>query len=238
MQILPAIDLKGGKVVRLVKGDFQKETIYDENPVAVAKRWEGEGARWIHVVDLDGAFQGEPINQDWVREITRSVSCSIEAGGGVRTAETVEALLSFGVKRVVLGTKALTSEIFLQECVRDFGSRIAVSIDARENKLAVKGWTETLSMDALTMAKRLEAIGVSYLICTDIGRDGTMEGPSLSAAQNILNATSIPLIVSGGISSLEDIQAVKKLEGREPWGVIVGRALYENRFSLKTAMSC
>ncbi|MBI4436763.1 MAG: 1-(5-phosphoribosyl)-5-[(5-phosphoribosylamino)methylideneamino]imidazole-4-carboxamide isomerase [Candidatus Omnitrophica bacterium] len=237
MQILPAIDLKGGKVVRLLRGDFSKETVYEENPAAVAKRWESEGAKWIHVVDLDGAFQGEPKNLKWVKEIAQSVSCSIECGGGIRTPETIEELLSYGVKRAVLGTRAILSETFLRDCIRDFGSHIAVSIDARENKLTTHGWTETVSMDAPTMAKRLEEMGLAIVICTDVGKDGTLEGPNLSLYERLVQSTSIPYIVSGGISSLNDIATVLKLKGRRPWGVIVGRAFYEKRFSLSEAMA-
>ena len=237
MQILPAIDLKGGKVVRLLKGDFEKETVYSEDPVSVAKQWEAEGAKWIHMVDLDGAFQGEPKNLEWVEKIARSVSCSIECGGGIRTPEMIEKVLSFGVKRVVLGTRALLSENFLRDCVRDFGCHIAVSIDARENKLTTHGWTETLSMDAPTTAKRLEELGVSLVICTDVGKDGTMEGPNLSLYEKITSVSSIPFIVSGGISSVDDITKVLKLKNRLPWGVIVGRALYEKKFSLQQAMA-
>jgi len=237
MQVLPAIDLKGGQVVRLLRGDFEQSTVYEENPVAVAKRWESEGAKWIHVVDLDGAFQGEPKNLKWVKEITQSVGCSIECGGGVRAPETIEALLAYGVKRVILGTRAILSETFLRDCIRDFGSHIAVSIDARENKLTTHGWTETISMDAPTTAKRLEEMGLAIVICTDVGKDGTLEGPNLSLYEKIVQAASIPYIVSGGIASLNDITTLLKLKGRRPWGVIVGRALYEKRFSLSEALA-
>ena len=237
MQVLPAIDLKGGKVVRLLRGDFEQSTVYEENPVAVAKQWESEGAKWIHVVDLDGAFQGEPKNLKWVKEITQSVNCSIECGGGVRVPETIEALLAYGVKRVVLGTRAILSETFLRDCIRDFGSHIAVSIDARENKLTTHGWTETVSMDAPTTARRLEEMGLAIVICTDVGKDGTLEGPNLSLYEKIVQVSSIPYIVSGGISSLNDVAILLKLKSRRPWGVIVGRALYEKRFSLSEAMA-
>lgn len=237
MQILPAIDLKGGKVVRLLRGDFEKETVYDDDPFAVAKRWEAEGAKWIHVVDLDGAFRGEPMNLKWAKEIAEAVDCSIEYGGGVRTHETIETLLSYGVKRVVLGTRAILSESFLRDCVRDFGSHIAVSIDARENKLTTHGWTETVSLDAPTMAKRLEDLGLAIFICTDVGRDGTLEGPNLSLYEKLAQVTSLPFIVSGGISTLANIASLLKLKGRPPWGVIVGRALYEKKFSVSEAMA-
>lgn len=239
MFILPSIDLKGGKVVRLLRGDFEKETAYSEDPVAIAKKWEKEGAKWIHVVDLDGAFRGEPANLKWVERIVRSISCSIECGGGVRTPETIEKLLSYGIKRVILGTRAILSENFLRDCIRDFGSHIAVSIDARENKLMTHGWTETLSMDAPTLAQRLETLGLSLFICTDIGKDGTLEGPNLPLYESLIRVTSLPFIVSGGISSLKDISALLQLKekGRLPWGVIVGRALYEKKFSLKEAIA-
>ncbi len=236
MQLLPAIDLKGGKVVRLLRGDFKKETVYSEDPVAVAKQWEEEGARWLHVVDLDGAFRGEPVNLDKVKAVTSSVECSVECGGGIRKPELIEKLLSFGVKRVILGTRAIVSESFLKECVLEFGDRIAVSIDARDNKLTTHGWTETVSMDAPTMAKRLEELGVSLVICTDIQKDGALEGPNLSLYQKITKASEIPYIVSGGVSSLEDIRSLYRLKPRLPWGVIVGRALYDKKFSLQEAM--
>ncbi|MFH1857331.1 MAG: 1-(5-phosphoribosyl)-5-[(5-phosphoribosylamino)methylideneamino]imidazole-4-carboxamide isomerase [Candidatus Omnitrophota bacterium] len=237
MQILPAIDLKAGKVVRLLQGNFDKETVYADDPVAVAKQWESEGARWIHVVDLDGAFTGKPVNLKWVKDIAQAVGCSIECGGGFRDPDVIEEVLSYGVKRVVLGTRAILSEAFLQDCIRDFGSHIAVSIDARENKLATHGWTETLAMDAPTTAKRLEELGVATIICTDIGKDGTLAGPNTALYEAIAKITTVPYIVSGGIASLEDIAALRKLKERLPWGVIVGRALYEKRFTLAEAIA-
>jgi len=238
MQILPSIDLRGGKVVRLVRGEFDKETVYSEDPVAIAKEWEAGGARWIHVVDLEGALKGDPKNLHWVKEITQAVGCSIECGGGVRSPETIEKLIAYGAKRIVLGTRAVLSENFLQECILEFGDHIAVSIDARENKLTTHGWTETLSMDAPTMAKRLEDLGVSLVICTDVGRDGTMQGPNLSLYEKIAQKSEIPYVVSGGVSSLKDIAQVLQLKEktRLPWGVIIGRALYEKKFSLQDAI--
>ena len=237
MHILPAIDLKGGKVVRLFQGNFEKETVYEEDPVSAAKRWESEGAKWIHVVDLDGAFRGEPTNLKWVKQITKSVECSIECGGGIRNPETIEEVLSYGVKRVILGTRAILSEAFLRECVRDFGTHVAVSIDARGNQLATHGWTETVSLDAPMTAKRMEELGVGMLICTDIGKDGTLQGPNLSFYEGITKAASIPYIISGGISSIEDISKLLKMKGRRPWGIIIGRALYEKKFSLSEALT-
>ena len=237
MQIIPAIDLREGRVVRLFQGDFGKETRYSDDPAQVAKRWEEEGASLLHVVDLEGALQGKPVNLKWVGEIAKAVSCPVECGGGVRDLETIQKLLATGVKRVVLGTQAIQSEAFLKECLLEFGDNVAVGIDSRKREIKTEGWTKTVTCDPVELAKRFESLGVSTLIVTDIAKDGTLKGPNLSLFRQLLKAVRIPLIASGGVSSLKDLEALRNLSPHPPWGAIVGTALYEGKFTLREAMS-
>lgn len=237
MQIIPAIDLREGRVVRLFQGDFGKETRYSDDPVEVAKRWEGEGAALLHLVDLEGALQGKPVNLRWVGEIAKSVACPIQCGGGIRDLETIEKLLGSGVSRVVLGTQAIQSEAFLKECILEFGENIAVSIDSQKREIKTEGWTKTVTCDPIELARRFESLGVSTLIVTDISRDGTLEGPNLNLFRSLLKTVQLPLIASGGIGTLKDIEALYQLPGRPLSGVIVGRALYEGKFTLKEAIA-
>ncbi len=219
--------------MRLRQGRMDADTVYSSDPQEVARRWEAAGAEWIHVVDLDGAVQGRPVNVEAVKEILEAVRCKVELGGGIRTLEVAEGWLSLGVERVVLGTAALRDPSLLREAVRRFGQRVAVAIDARDGVVMVEGWRASSSRDALEVAEELKASGVSLVIYTDIKRDGMASGPNLEAARE-LSALGLPFILSGGIASLEDLEQVKGLPGLV--GVIVGRALYEGLIDLREAI--
>ena len=237
MTVYPAIDVRAGRAVRLHQGDFGAETIYDDNPVAVARAFALAGAEWIHVVDLDAARTGEPANLAVIEAITAAVSCRVQVGGGVRSVEAAGALLLAGAARVVIGTAAVEDPALIDElCVMHAG-RIAVGLDARGHEVAVRGWTEGSGRDLVETAARFGDSGVACLIVTEIARDGTMEGPSLDQLRGVLEATAVPVIASGGIGGLGDLHALAELEaaGRRLAGAIVGRALYEGRFTLAEA---
>ena len=233
MTIYPAIDIKGGRCVRLTQGRADQETIYADNPADVATQFRTAGSAWVHVVDLDGAFAGEPQNLQAVQAIA-SVGMKVQLGGGLRTREAVERALGFGVSRVVIGTRAAESEAFVGELVQAFGDKIAVGIDAKNGQVAVKGWVATANMSALTLAARMDALGVRTLIHTDIGTDGMLTGPNFPAQEAILKAGKFAVIASGGVSRREDVIKLADLARRYPSldGVIVGKALYEKRVEL------
>jgi len=236
MLIIPAIDLKEGAVVRLVQGRFNKK-IYSRDPVKTARHWIKQGAEMLHIVDLDGAIGGKPKNLGAVKEILKSVSVPVQFGGGIREITTIEKLLKLGVRRVVLGTKAISDKAFLKKAFLRFNSRVIVSIDARDNRLLIKGWrTGYKNADVLGYARFLKEMGFKQLIYTDISKDGTLEGPNLKAIKGLLKKTSLEIIASGGISSLKDISGLKKLEKQGLVGMIIGKALYEGRFSLTEAL--
>jgi phosphoribosylformimino-5-aminoimidazole carboxamide ribotide isomerase len=233
--IFPAIDLKGGKVVRLQQGRSDATTIYSDDPAAVAKRWEDEGARYLHVVDLDGAFEGEPRNWEGVRAILRAVQIPIQLGGGLRRRSQVEEALQMGVTRVVLGTKACDSTDFVSALVEDFRTRIVVGIDARDGFVAVKGWTEQTKLTAIEFAQQVTRLGVQNIIFTDVSTDGMLSGPNYSAITSVCGAVTCNVIASGGISGIEDIARLRHLAEHLPnlVGVIIGKALYDGRIDLK-----
>src|SRR5688572_4350051 len=233
MTIYPAIDIKGGRCVRLTQGRADQETIYAENPADVATQFRTAGSTWVHVVDLDGAFAGEPQNLQAVQAIA-SVGMKVQLGGGLRTREAVERALGFGVSRVVIGTRAAESEAFVGELVQAFGDKIAVGIDAKNGQVAVKGWVATANMSALTLAARMDALGVRTLIHTDIGTDGMLTGPNFPAQEAMLKAGKFAVIASGGVSRREDVIKLTELARRYASldGVIVGKALYEKRVEL------
>jgi len=236
MLIIPAIDLKDAKVVRLYQGKGQ-ETVYSDDPVEVAQNWQKEGAGLIHVVDLDGAFFGEPKNLHAIREICDSIEIPIECGGGIRSRESIRKLLGVGVERVVLGTKAVEDQEFLKEVLSEFPEKIIVSIDAQSGMVMTDGWkTPQPTLDAVNFALRLKAIGFEQIIYTDTLKDGTLTGPNLDGIRNLLKHSGMQIIASGGISSLEDIRNLKEIEKDGLAGVIVGKALYEKRFTLKEAL--
>jgi len=231
LTIIPAIDLKGGRCVRLRQGIASDETVYSDDPVQMAQSWEQQGATWLHVVDLDGAFQGFPVHADLIAKIARAVRIPIEVGGGLRTDDQVEALLASGVTRAVLGTRAWTSPETLARLVKRFGERVAVGLDARNGRVAIKGWTETTGTDALALAARLEKLGVQTLIYTDIAQDGMLKGPNTAAMAALCDRVACRVIASGGVASAEHIAALAALGKPNLAGVIVGKALYEGKVS-------
>ena len=235
MLIIPAIDLKDGRCVRLFQGEMDKETIYFENPVEAARHWLAEGATFIHVVDLNGAVEGRPVHTKEVEAICR-IGLSVELGGGLRSIESVEAALNVGVSRVVVGTAAYHDAEFLRTLCKNFPGKIVVGIDARQGKVAVKGWKETTSMDAVELAKRCEQDGASRIIYTDVSRDGTGEGVNIDETLKIARSVKIPIIASGGVASLDDIRLLIPLEKEGVEGVIVGKALYSGVFTLEQAL--
>jgi len=239
-ELYPAIDLRGGKAVRLLRGDYAAETVYSDDPVAVARSFEAAGARWIHVVDLDAARTGEAGNLDLVAAVAKSVGCAVETGGGVRSVEAAERLITAGVARVVVGTAAVERPELVGELAARFPGQVAVGLDARGRQLAVRGWTETTGADLVDAARRLEGAGVAALIVTEIGRDGTMAGPDLDQLGAVLEATGVDVIASGGVGTLDDIAALAGLRAgpRSLAGIIVGRAIYEGRFTVEEALAC
>ena len=235
MLIIPAIDLKDGRCVRLVQGDMDKETVYFENPLDAARHWVSEGATFLHVVDLNGAVEGRPVHTNEVAAICKQTGLAVELGGGLRSLGAVETALSLGVSRVVIGTAAYTNAEFLQALCKRFPGKIVVGIDARQSKVAVKGWKEKTSMDAVELAKRCEQDGASRIIYTDISRDGTRQGVNIDETLRIARSVKIPIIASGGVATLDDIRQLIPLEKEGVEGVIVGRALYSGGFRFKDA---
>ena len=236
MIVIPAIDIKDGKIVRLSQGKFDEMTIYSTDPVGVAKRWEATGASWLHVVDLDGAEKGAMKNFNIIDEIAKAVKIPIQVGGGIRTDEDIEKLLNHGIARVILGTKVIEDREFLKKILLKWSNRIMVSLDCSRGFVAQKGWTSLTNLKATDFAKELETLGLCHLIYTDIARDGTMIGPNIKNIKELLDVVRIPVICSGGISDLGDIVKLKQLEPNGLMGVIVGKALYERRLYLKDAI--
>ncbi len=237
MLIIPAIDIKAGKVVRLCRGEFDSPTVYSSSPVSVAKQWESEGAKLLHVVDLDGALYGEPKNTDTVESIAKAVSIPVQAGGGVRTKEAIEQLISCGVSRVVLGTAACEDELFLSRMLADFGKKLTISIDVKSGLAATKGWKAASGLKPEDLIKGLEAAGLEVFIYTDISRDGMLKGPNVRGIKKMLSAVkSSRMIASGGVSCLNDLLGLEKLQPKGLIGVIVGKALYEKRIDLRQAI--
>jgi len=235
MKVIPAIDIKGGKVVRLMQGDYAKETIYSDSPLDYAKKWDECGAKMIHIVDLDGALEGKLKNEEVVRRIAAEVNADIELGGGIRNEETIENVLAAGVDRVVLGTSAL-DEGFVKRMGWRFGKKIVVGIDAKDGILRTKGWIQKTNFKAVDFVKRLEDTGIGGIIYTDISRDGMLEGPNIAELEAMLKATSLEIVASGGVSTLEDITELKSLESLGLVGVIIGKALYEGKIDLAQAI--
>lgn len=236
MLIIPAIDLKGGKCVRLLRGDFGAETVYGDDPVAMGRRWADAGARYLHVVDLDGAVQGEPVNAAAIRGLCETLDIPIEVGGGIRTVARAAELLDLGVDRVIFGTSALRQpEEVAAACAR-FPGHVAVGIDARDGMVAVEGWLETSSTSAVDLARRAQEWGASRIIYTDISRDGTQEGVNVAATAALAAALDIPVTASGGVGSLEHILALREHEAVGVDSVIVGRAIYTGAVDLAEAI--
>jgi phosphoribosylformimino-5-aminoimidazole carboxamide ribotide isomerase len=234
--LYPAIDIRGGKAVRLLQGDYARETTYDADPVDAAKRWADEGAEFLHVVDLDGAKAGEPRNLDHVRRIASGVDCPIQVGGGLRDADSVAAVLDAGAERVVIGTAALRDPEFLDAALKRHGERVVVSVDARDGKVALAGWIESSDVDVAAAVAELSERGVSRFLCTAIEVDGTMEGPALNELNRIAAATDAQVIASGGVGTLAHLEALATIDAPNLEGAIVGRALYESRFTVRQAV--
>ena len=237
MLILPAIDLRGGNCVRLVKGDFKQETIYSEHPEEIALRWEGEGAEFLHVVDLDGALAGEPQNMDAIKRILQAVTIHVEVGGGIRSMESIDRLLSIGVSRVILGSVAVHKEELVQEACSSYGNRIVVGIDAKKGIVATDGWEKSGGILAVELAKKLGAFGLETIIYTDISRDGTLSGVNVTETAHLARSSGIKVIASGGVKSISDIEELKKRECDGIIGVIVGKSIYEGTLSLTEAIA-
>ena len=237
MLILPAIDLRGGNCVRLVKGDFKQETIYSEHPEEIALRWEEGGAEFLHVVDLDGALAGEPQNMDAIKRILQAVKIPVEGGGGIRSMESIDRLLSIGVSRVILGSVAVHKEELVQEACSAYGNRIVVGIDAKKGIVATDGWEKSGGISAVELAKRLGAFGLETIIYTDISRDGTLSGVNVTETAHLARASGIKVIASGGVKSISDIEELKKRECDGIIGVIVGKSIYEGTLSLTEAIA-
>jgi phosphoribosylformimino-5-aminoimidazole carboxamide ribotide isomerase len=236
MLIIPAIDLKDGRCVRLFQGEMDKETVYFENPLDAARHWVDEGAMFLHIVDLNGAVEGRPVHTQEIAAICKQSGLKVELGGGLRSLGAVETALNLGVLRVVIGTAAYSNAEFLKTLCKRFPGKIVVGIDARQGKVAVKGWKETTSMDAVELAKRCEQDGASRIIYTDISRDGTRQGVNVEEILKIARSVKVPIIASGGVATLDDIRQLIPLEQEGVEGVIVGRALYVRAFGLRDAM--
>lgn len=235
MILYPAIDLKGGRCVRLVRGDMAQATVFNDDPAAQARAFSGAGARWLHIVDLDGAFAGAPMNAPAVEAILDEVDIPVQLGGGIRDLATIEAWLERGVERVILGTAAVKNPELVVEACRRWPDRIAVGIDARGGRVAVEGWAEETDLDVEDLARRSADAGVAAIVFTDIDRDGALQGANVTSTAELACAVPIPVIASGGISSFDDIRALVA-DGRIA-GAIIGRALYDGRIDLAAALA-
>lgn len=234
MLIIPAIDLKDGQCVRLLQGKKEEVTVYSNSPAETARQWEACGAELLHVVDLDGAFTGSQKNFNAIAEIRKAVSLNIEVGGGIRDMKKIDELINVGVNKVILGTAAIENPSLLKDACRKYPGKIFVGIDARDGKAAVKGWVENTDFDAKEIAKNSEREGAAGIIYTDISRDGMLSGPNISAVRDMVETVGIPVIASGGVSSIEDIKNLKKIKNL--WGVITGKAIYSGALDLKEAI--
>ena len=235
MILLPAIDVRGGRAVRLLQGDYGRETAYDADPLAAAERWAADGAEWLHVVDLDGAREGRPANLEALRRIAAAVEVPVQAGGGLRDEAAVDAALEAGAARVVLGTAALRDAAFLDAMLARHRERVVVSVDARGGRAALEGWVETSAEPAAELVRSLAARGVSRIVFTPIEVDGTMQGPPLDQVRQVAEGLDAELVYSGGVGTLDDLQALAREAPASVGGVIVGRALYEGRFTVAQA---
>lgn len=237
MIIIPAVDIKSGKCVRLFQGRMDAETIFSDDPASMAIRWCREGAQLVHLVDLDGAIEKAPRNLDAIRKIVEAIDVPVQVGGGIRSLETISMYLDIGVKRVIIGTEAIRRPELIYEACRKYPDRIVVGIDARNGNVAIEGWTETTSTSAIELARQFEDAGVAAINFTDIHRDGMQTGPNIEATRELAEAVSIPVVASGGVSTIEDIRRLLPLEAVGVTGVISGRALYEGSLGLREAIA-
>ena len=234
-EIVPAVDIKGGRCVRLLQGRAEAETVFADDPVAMARQWEAAGAPRLHVVDLDGAFEGKPVQRGIIRDIIQALTIPVEVGGGLRDMAHVDAVLETGARWAIVGTRAALDPAFLGEVCRRFEDRIIVGVDASEGRVAVDGWTRILELEATALARDAAVAGAAAVIYTDIARDGTEGGPNVWSTEAVARAAGIPVFASGGVGSLEDIRQLAAVPGVE--GVIVGRALYTGAVSLRAALA-
>ena len=237
MIVIPAIDIKGGKCVRLLQGQAEKETVFSDDPAAMALRWASQGAQWLHVIDLDGAFEKGPRHPGIIKKILASVEIPIQLGGGIRDEKTVEMYLEMGIRRVIIGTRALEDPAFVRRIARRFPGRIAVGIDARNGWVAVDGWTRTTRVKAVELARQFEDCGVAAINFTDIHRDGMQTGPNLEETRLLAEQVDIPVIASGGVATLDDIRRLLPLETAGVVGVITGKALYSGSLNFRDALA-
>ncbi len=233
MIIFPAIDILQGKCVRLIQGDYDREKVYSNSPIEMAKKWESLGAEYIHIVDLDGAKSGESVNQSMIIDIAQTVSIPVQIGGGIRAIETIDTYINNGVSRVIIGTAAIQNREFLHEAVTKYQEKIAVSLDAKNGFIATDGWTETSTVRALDLLKELEQIGLQTIVYTDIAKDGMLQGPNLAEQQAINEATTMDVIASGGITTLDDVRQLEKLT---MYGAIIGKALYDGKLDFSNVV--
>jgi phosphoribosylformimino-5-aminoimidazole carboxamide ribotide isomerase len=233
MQIIPAIDLRGGRCVRLRQGDFEQETVFGDDPAGMALRWESAGASRIHLVDLDGAKSGKPVNVEAVRAITRVVKAPCQLGGGVRDRDTIAAWLDQGLERVVVGTRAVRDPAWFEQMASEFPGRLVLGLDARAGRIATEGWLQTSETQALDLALRFDHLPLAALVYTDVARDGMLDGPDLEGTTSLARSLTTPVIASGGVGTLRDLENLSSLPVA---GCIVGRALYEGRFTLAEAI--
>jgi phosphoribosylformimino-5-aminoimidazole carboxamide ribotide isomerase len=236
MEIIPAIDLLGGKCVRLYQGNYEQSQVFNEDPVAVAQQWEDQGAMRLHLVDLDGAKSGEPVNLPAIEKVTAALKIPVQVGGGLRDRARVQQLLNLGVQRTILGTVAVEMPDLVGQLCAEFPGQIVVGIDARNGKVATKGWLETSEVEATELAGRMSKFGAAAIIYTDIHRDGTMQGPNMEALRELAESIDIPVIASGGVSSVQDLVNLLKLEPVGVTGAIVGKAIYTGDVDLQEAI--
>jgi len=236
MLIIPAVDIKKGRCVRLLQGREDSETVFSDDPSAMAARWEGEGAELVHVIDLDGAFSKGPQNVAAVKRILDRVDIPVQLGGGIRSMETISTYLDLGVGRVILGTEAIRNPSLVEQACKAFPNRIMVGIDARKGMVAIEGWTQTTEQKAVEMAKGIEGLGLAGIIFTDIHKDGMQTGPNIEETKRMAESVSTPIIASGGVGDINDIKALARLEPLGVVGIITGRALYDGRLDLKQAL--
>ena len=237
MIVIPAIDLKEGKCVRLEQGLMDRDTVYSDNPAEQALTWQGQGGELLHIVDLDGAFAGVPKNRDAIKAIVGAIDIPVQLGGGIRNMQTVEAYLELGINRVILGTVAKENPQLVEEACKKYPGQIVVGIDAKDGLVAVRGWADVTDKQATRMAEEMEEFGVAAIIYTDIARDGMMQGPNIDATRKLAESISIPVIASGGLSTLDDIRRLMAIESSGVTGVITGKAIYSGAIDLHEAIA-
>jgi phosphoribosylformimino-5-aminoimidazole carboxamide ribotide isomerase len=236
LEIIPAIDIRKGRCVRLVQGDLRDETVYSKEPVSVAKLWKLKGAKRLHIIDLDGAFTGKLTSLSYVKDIVKATDLAVQLGGGIRDLKTIERVLSVGVQRVILGTSVVQNKDFVREAVKEYGKGIVAGIDAKKGLVAIKGWKTVTKVQAVDLAREMAELGVVAIIFTDIQRDGMLEGPNFGSTKDIAKAVKIPVIASGGMSRYKDIEHMKRLERYGVSSAIIGKALYSGAMDLKQAI--